>query len=139
MNAYEKFRFVSIVALLFLAVGAFGGGFWLIADPSGAALKIPLELLENTPFNNYLIPGILLFFANGVLSLGIAILAIKRAKYYPRLITLQGCILIGWLIVEALMNTEFVHPGLHYPLLAIGVLLIVSSFVVEKERLINAV
>lgn len=52
-------------------------------DPSGESLEMPMELLEDTPFDDYLIPGILLFFGNGVLSLLIAGLTIKKVRCHP--------------------------------------------------------
>lgn len=63
-----------ILLLLLLALGAGGiyGGFLLTDDPSGQLLQMPIAALEHTPFRNFLIPGIILLFFNGVLPLLIA-------------------------------------------------------------------
>jgi hypothetical protein len=55
--------------IIFLGLGAFIGGGMLILDPTGDTIKLPLEILEYTPFNNFLIPGILLFVSFGLTPL----------------------------------------------------------------------
>ena len=54
---------------IFLGIGAIFGGLVLVIDPSGGLIKMPLTLLENSPFNNFLIPGIILFVILGILPL----------------------------------------------------------------------
>lgn len=43
----------------------FGGGS-LSVDPSGTALKMPVTYLEGTPFDDYRIPGVILFVVLGL-------------------------------------------------------------------------
>ena len=38
----------------------------MVLDPSGDSLKMPLSMLEGTPFQNYLIPGLILSTLLGV-------------------------------------------------------------------------
>ena len=54
-------RNVFLILLGFLALGAIIGGGTLTISPTGKLLRMPLYLLEKSPFNNYLIPGIILF------------------------------------------------------------------------------
>jgi len=129
----NKFRSISIVLLFGLAINAIGGGLFLIIDPSGKAIQIPLDLLEGTPFTNYLIPGLVLFFAIGILSSVVAVLTILKKKYYPWFIILQGFILIGWLTIELILNMEFFSPVLHYTLYTIGILLIVFGLIIKHK------
>ena len=42
------------------------GGLSFVISPSGELLQIPLSLLNNTPFDNYLIPGIILLICIGL-------------------------------------------------------------------------
>lgn len=58
-----------IVLQLFLGIGAMFGGTALIMDPSGEFIGMPLSLLENSFFNNYLLPGLILFCALGMFSI----------------------------------------------------------------------
>ena len=65
----------------FIGFGAVGGGLGLVLEPSGANLGIPLELLENSPFATYLIPGIVLLTVNGLGSLVGAAASFTRYQY----------------------------------------------------------
>lgn len=57
------------ILLIFLGVGAVGGGGVLIVDPSGDLLKMPTSLLVRSPFSDFLIPGILLLVIFGLFPL----------------------------------------------------------------------
>ncbi|MFD3258118.1 hypothetical protein ACE3MQ_05855 [Paenibacillus lentus] len=72
MNNKQKKSNLLIVLQLLLGIGAVFGGAALIIDPSGELIGMPLLLLENSFFNNYLIPGLLLFTALGVIPITIA-------------------------------------------------------------------
>ena len=50
---------------LFVGIGAMFGGLAAITNPQ-APLGISVEALKNSPFNNYLIPGIVLFTIIGL-------------------------------------------------------------------------
>ena len=128
----KMFRIIVLILLSILAINAIGGSLYLITDPSGEAIQIPIELLDGTPFNNYLIPGIILLFAIGILSPVTIILTIKNDKHYPWFIILQGCVLIGWLTVELMLNKDFFVPLLHFSLYTIGILLLVLGFIIRK-------
>ncbi len=60
-------RNIHLTLLGFLGLSSIGGGTLLIISPSGKLLgDIPLSLLKNSPFNNFLIPGIILFVILGL-------------------------------------------------------------------------
>ena len=67
-----------IFLLGFLSLGALVGGGLLIIDPSGRLLGTPLSMLDTSPFSNFLIPAILLFFVIGILPLLVVIGLIKK-------------------------------------------------------------
>lgn len=54
---------------IFLGIGAVFGGLVLVIDPSGSLIKMPISLLEQSPFHNFLIPGIILFSVLGMIPL----------------------------------------------------------------------
>ena len=116
-------KIISVVLLLFNGIGAIYGGYMLMVDPSGSKIELQLSYLEHSPFNNYLIPGIVLFTCNGVLSLVTAVFIIFNRPYYPTLIFIQGCILLGWIIIQVMM-VQIVYY-LHFLLGGIGLALIV--------------
>jgi hypothetical protein len=59
-------RNLLIGLLLFLGIGALGGGGVLIISPSGSMIGMPLSLLAHSPFPSFLIPGIILFLVLGI-------------------------------------------------------------------------
>jgi hypothetical protein len=76
------FSFWLLVMLLaFLGLGAIGGGVFLVLDPSGASMQWSLEALAGSPFQNYLIPGLLLFTVFGLGSLAVLIALMLRSKW----------------------------------------------------------
>lgn len=74
-------RNILVILLAFLGVGAiFGGGVFIIS-PSGELFGMPLSMLVNSPFNNFLIPGIILFSVLGLVPIAITFALIKRPEY----------------------------------------------------------
>jgi hypothetical protein len=70
-----------LVLLAFLGIGALGGGAFLIIDPSGASMQWSLEALNGSPFQSYLIPGVLLFAIFGVGSVAVMVALLIRPQW----------------------------------------------------------
>ena len=84
----------------FIGLGAVGGGFMLLWDPSGATMGIPISLLEGSIFPNFLIPGIFLFTVNGLGSLAGAYLTFTRNRWAGPVATALGLILMTWIVIQ---------------------------------------
>lgn len=130
----KKLRIFSLVLLLLVGLLAIGGGWMLVKDPSGVSMQIDRELLNKTPFNNYLLPGVILLITVGFSSLFVAILGVRASEYYPILLVFQACILLGWLTIELILNIEFYHHLYHIPLYTIGLVLIIIGFVLRNRK-----
>jgi len=131
----KSLRIVAIVLLIFLGIGGIYGAWVLISDPSGGKFEWSLELLEGTPFNSFLIPGLILLLSNGLLPLYIATVTIRNKTFTNWLIILQGLILIGWLTAELLFNPEFFVPEIYYTCYSLGILLVViGGILIFKYR-----
>ena len=120
-------RTIAIIALAFLAISSCIGAVPLIIDPSGGILKMPLSLLDHSPFRSFLIPGLILLFANGIFSLAIWVAALRKMKGYGLWVALQGCVLFGWITIEVFLIRAVSWP--HFIYWAVGVVLIVSGAV----------
>ncbi|MFD2934347.1 hypothetical protein [Spirosoma flavum] len=59
-------RNTLLILLAFLGVGAFFGGAVLIISPSGQQFGMPQSMLDQSPFPDFLIPGIILFIVLGL-------------------------------------------------------------------------
>jgi hypothetical protein len=88
------------------------GGFMLIQDPTGESLGLKAEWLQNTPFPNYLIPGIVLFLLIGVTNVWGMWLSFNKKAKRAAFGTLFGLILMGWIIAQVLWigYKDFLQP-----------------------------
>lgn len=121
----KKLRTISIILLIFNGISGIAGGAVLGIDPSGSSIQMPLSLLEHSPFNDFLIPGILLFTFNGVLSLFAALAVIRRYPVDFRMVALQGIVSTVWIVTQVIM-IQAIAP-LHFIYGGIGLLLLVAG------------
>ena len=68
-------RIIAVVALVYLGLSGIVGAIPLLLHPAGEPWGMPLSLLRHSPFHSYLVPGIILLMANGLLSLWVLWLA----------------------------------------------------------------
>ena len=125
-------RLMSILLLAFMGIAACYGGGALILDPSGKLLEMPLTLLTESNFPNYLVPGLILFLMIGLLSLLTIYFTITGNKYYPDLVFNQGFIQVGWIVVQIYLLQVF-----HFLQLVVvinGILLIILGAYVKKWK-----
>jgi hypothetical protein len=127
-------RITAIVLLFIVSLNALAAGYSFITDPSGKGLGISTDYLKpSAPFNNYLIPGIVLFIVIGIASSIIAVLAIAKKGPYPFFILVQGCILVGWIAIQLIMVTTF-HL-LHLTTGLIGIILMFFGWLINHKRI----
>ena len=80
MNANSE-RNILVFLLAFLGLGAIGGGGALLISPSGKLLGgLPLSILKNSPFTDFLVPGIILFVVLGLIPCLLVYALIKRPE-----------------------------------------------------------
>jgi len=127
---------VLLFLLLFLSLGALFGGGVLIIDPSGDIFQMPVIILQNSPFNNFLIPGLFLFIVLGVLPALVFYSLLKQPQwpwanalnvysdmYWAWTFTLYiGFALIIWISVQTLV-INYVH-FVHTAYVLLGILII---------------
>jgi len=119
-------RVLAVIALLFLSATALYGGAVLILDAHANPWGVmPLSLLEHSPFHSWLIPGIVLLTANGLLGLWVLWLVLAHWRHDGLWAILQGCVLLGWLTVECIVLRTVIWP--HYMYGAVGLVLILSG------------
>ena len=125
-------RIVALFALGFLSISAAWGAVLLIADPSGVSMKMPVSVLEHSPFDTFLIPGILLLVSSGVLGAVVFVMALVRARAYGWWVAIQGCVLFGWITIEVVLLREIVW--LHYVYWSVGLLLIACGWALRRQK-----
>lgn len=118
------------VLQLLIGLGAVGGGLVLILDPSGSKLGIPVELLKNTPFSTYLVPGIVLLVVNGLGSLVGAAASFTRHRFAGKTAMALGVFLVAWIMLQVYWFAGF--HWLHALYLGLGLLEFVLGWLLQK-------
>lgn len=94
---------IAVGVELFISVGAvFGGGQFMMA-PDGHLIGISVNVLVNSPFSSFFIPGLVLFAFIGLGPIAAAILSYRRPAVAPIAAAIVGFILTGWVTVEMVM------------------------------------
>lgn len=136
----KRIQKIFIIILGFLALGAIGGGIVLIISPTGELLGIPVSEFKNIPFNNYLIPGIILFSVLGVIPSLLIIALIKKpeSKLAEHINIFRDMhwswtysiyiafTLIGWIHIELIFLQGVVH-WLHTFYMCYAILIIIVA------------
>jgi hypothetical protein len=136
--------------LLLLGLNGLAGGIGLFGDPSGQAIGFPLDWLENTPFNSYLIPGIILFIVLGVFPLVVMVLLhfkpnwlVMRGleslthEHWSWLASLTvGSAAVIWIVVQFLMlGVRYpVQIGLELVVITLGIVIIAVTLFLTVQR-----
>ncbi|MFI5227084.1 MAG: hypothetical protein ACHQ3P_10465 [Candidatus Limnocylindrales bacterium] len=103
---------IAIASLIVLGIGALAGGIALVARPDGSIMHFDVALLGGSPFDDFLVPGLILGGLFGVGSLVVAALGIRRSRLAPFLAFAIGCGQMVWILVELAIIRElsFLHP-----------------------------
>ncbi|MBL7865554.1 MAG: hypothetical protein JNK10_11785 [Cyclobacteriaceae bacterium] len=117
--------------LLLNAVGALAGGLMLMIDPTGQLIQMPFHWIEKSFFDDYFIPGLILFLFNGVLSCLTIFMTVGHRQQYERWVQAQGIVLMLWIIVQVLLlqMIYFLHPIMF----GVGALLFVCGTILHRR------
>lgn len=115
----------SAIALeVFLGLGAIGGGIALILGPKGEILPLPVSALAGSPFDSYLVPGLILLTVLGIGPLVVALLSWRGSARAPLLAVGIGCALLAWLAVQIAIIGFSLDPPLQPLYLVLGVVIL---------------
>lgn len=107
IQGWRRWTLVALLALV--SLNAIAAGYAFVTEPSGAALGIPQEWLEASPFDDYQIPGAILV-ALGILYAFAAVQEVRRARSAWFWAGLSGGAMIVWIIVQVAMMGYDRHP-----------------------------
>ncbi len=95
---------------MFIGIGAVPAGIAMIADPSGGGLGMPLEMLANSPFSDFFIPGVFLLVVNGIGSLLGGIASFRRHRFAAAIAAGLGTFLMVWIAAQVWwMGVHWLH------------------------------
>ncbi|MFZ5354068.1 MAG: hypothetical protein ACOZCL_15290 [Bacillota bacterium] len=124
---------ISIILHVFLGIGGMAGGLAAITDPIKPLGISAAETLKNSPFDNFLIPGILLFTVIGLGNLFGAVMFRFKTKYQAYISGVLACGLMIWIIVQCIMILA-IH-ALHIIFFGYGLVqgLLAAAMLFEKK------
>ena len=115
----------------FVGVGAVFGGLAAITNPK-SPLGIPIEILKNSPFNDFLIPGIILFTLIGLGNIVCALLFRFKLRYQGYISSVFSWALVIWIAVQCIMLNSI--AALHIIFFTIGLIKATLSTIILYEQ-----
>lgn len=129
-------RRLLIILHLFVGIGAMCGGFAAIASPK-SPMGMSVDALKNSPFSDFLIPGIILFLVIGVGNVLCALLFRFKLRYQGYLSSVFGWALVIWIVVQCIMLQAV--AALHIIFFLIGLVqAVLAATVLFEQRLFPA-
>ena len=83
---------------LFLAFWAFAGSYGMLSTPHGGVLDV--ALLDGSPFDSFIIPGITLLVTSGLFPVVVVVGALRRASWASLGHLAVGIVLLGWIAAQ---------------------------------------
>lgn len=125
-------RLIAILLLLLTGLNAIVAGALFIISPDGSLMGMSLSALRFSPFADFLVPGIVLFTVNGCFNIIVALLVFFKRKHHAFLISFQGLVLVGWIIIQVCMLR--VINDLHLTLFTVGIILFLAGMFLHREK-----
>jgi hypothetical protein len=115
----KKVYHILFALHLFVGTGAMVGGAAAILKPY-EPLGMTVEALGDSPFQNFLLPGIILFNVIGVGNVFTAVMFRFRLKYQGYISSVFSWALVVWIVVQCIMLNAVAF--LHILFFTIGIL-----------------
>ena len=142
--------YLLIGLVFFLAIGAIWGGLSLVLDLSGVDIGFPpamLEQLEQSPFSNFLVPGLFLFLFLGIFPMiaTYGLITKRELKWAKKMNPYKnrhwswtfsyyiGLLLILWINMQLLFGIEF--GILHFVYTLLGVLIVFVAHLSSTKKI----
>ena len=146
MKSTKLLSGLLIFLLGFLSLSAIVGGVMLILSPQGSGIEMPVELLDNSPFKNFLVPGIILLVTFGLIPIYIiyALIKMPESRFMQKLNLLHDyhfawtfAIYIGfgqiiWINIQTLIMNSVVVIHTFYS--SLGILIVCIALLPEIRK-----
>jgi hypothetical protein len=131
MNKSNALRFVTANFLLFIGAGAILCGIMFILSPDGSMLSMNVDLLRDSPFKDFLIPGISLLAGNGVLSIIAALLLFFNYRHAGFSVMMLGAVMLIWITAQVYWIgwQSWLQPAF----ITVGIFELLIGFLLESQ------
>jgi hypothetical protein len=130
---------ITILTILigFQGISGLFGGLALVIDPTGELLRMPIAMLEGSPFDNFLIPGIILLTILGIFPMVVFYGLRKKLNWAWTGSLMVSAALIIWIGVEIRMIGYHPEPPLQLIYGLLGLILLTLTLLpsVRKQLL----
>ena len=109
-----------------VALTAIINGGIMITQPVGSILHLPATLLQNTPFRDYFVPGMLLALIVGGTNLMAVVYHLARHKNRYNWSLAGAVVLICWIVAVLLLTGQW--NWLQICFLMIGILIVLQAW-----------
>ena len=129
---------ILLILHIVVGIGALFGGMLAILNPGGLEeMELSTEILRYSPFNTFLIPGLILFIVIGLGNLSGAATMLLKSKHQGYISSVFSWALVIWIAVQCIMLREIVF--LHILFFVIGLVqAALSAYILLKQRLFPA-
>lgn len=93
-----------------IGLGGMAGGTAAILNPV-SPMGLSVDILKNSPFDNFLIPGIILFIVIGIGNVIGAVTIQRKSRFQGYISGILGGTLVIWIVVQCIMlrSVAFLH------------------------------
>ncbi len=113
------------ILISFVGIAAFICGLMMINRADGTTLGLSVEILHNSLFKNFLLPGVFLTTI-GLVNLIAVFYNIKRHAQRYNWAIASGILIIGWIVVQKILIND--SSLLQYLYLSIGMLILLVAY-----------
>lgn len=128
----KKYYIILGAIQIFTAAGAIPAGILYLLDPSGSKMGTSTDMLTNSPFSTFLVPGLFLLLINGVGNAAGGILSFAKKPYSGIVGVVLGLTLCLWIVfqVKWIGFNSFLQPLF----LLIGIIEAFTGWVIVKSK-----
>ena len=127
-----KYKILTVIHF-FVGIGAILGGGAAILDPINP-LGVPLDALKYSPFDNFLIPGLILFVIIGIGSLKSGMMALLKSGNQGYYSSVSSWALMIWIAVQCLMLKAIVFAHVFFFLIGLAGAVLAFSILYDKKQ-----
>lgn len=130
-------RNILLILLGFTAVTAVVSGILMVTEPSGSLFKMDTALLKHSPFDDFLVPGLVLAVIVGGMNAVAFIVVITNKSYHVLLCILAALMTGGWILIQMIMIRTI--DGLQFFYLLVAILILLITYNIRHKEIIDKV
>jgi hypothetical protein len=139
MKVSKSYSFYILTILIgFQGISGLFGGLALVIDPTGELLRMPISMLEGSPFDNFLVPGIILLMILGIFPMVVFYGLWKRLNWAWTGALIVSVALIIWIGIEIWMVGYHPEPPLQFIYGMLGLILLILVMLPSVRKNIQA-